>query len=104
MPITEYNHDTGISICGGYMYRGDSYPSFHGNYFFGDWSGKLFCIRKMSDNSWKRIPLDVNGTGKNETDAKINAMGEDAHGDVYIITQKLFGPRSPTGALYKITP
>ncbi len=104
LPITEYNHDTGISICGGYMYRGDSYPSLHGNYFFADWSGKIFCIRKKSDNSWDRIPVDVNGSGKNETDGKVNSMGTDANGDVYVITQKLFGPRSPTGALYKITP
>ena len=104
LPVLEYDHDTGISICGGYMYRGDSYPSFHGNYFFADWSGKLFCMRKTTDNSWVEIPVDVNASGSNKTEGKVNSMGVGANGDVYVITQKLFGPRSPTGALLKITP
>ena len=104
LPITEYDHDTGISICGGHIYRGDSYPSLHGYYFFGDWSGKLFCLKRTPDNSWNRIEVDVNSTGNNEVEGKINSMGEDDRGDIYVIGQKMFGPKSVTGVLMKITP
>jgi glucose/arabinose dehydrogenase len=103
LPIDEYDHDVGISICGGYMYRENIYPSLRGWYFFGDWSGKLFALRKMNDGTWKRFNCDVNSTGKNEIDGKLNSMGIDQKGNIYLLTQKLFGPKSPTGVLYKIT-
>jgi len=104
LPIDEYNHDIGISICGGYMYRGNSYPSLHGYYFFADWNGKLFCLKQQPDGTWKRFDTNINGTKKNETEGKVNSMGIDDNGDIYVLTQKLFGPRSPTGVLWKITP
>jgi hypothetical protein len=34
--------------------------------------------------------------------AKINSMGEDENGDIYLVTQHLMGPKSPTGAVYRI--
>ena len=104
LPIKEYDHETGISICGGYMYRGDSYPSLHGYYFYGDWSGKLFCLKRKPDGMWEELKVSVDQKNSNEINGKLNSMGEDANGDVYLLTQKLFGPRSPTGALVKITP
>jgi len=104
LPIAEYDHDVGISVCGGYMYRGDSYPSLHGYYFYGDWSGKLFCLKRKPDGTWEELKVSVNEENSNEINGKLNSMGVDANGDVYLLTQKLFGPRSPTGALVKITP
>jgi len=103
LPIDEYDHKTGNSICGGYMYRGKSFPSLHGYYFFGDWSGKLFCLRQQNDGNWKRLDPRINGTNSNEVEGKINSMGEDDNGEVYVITQKLFGPKSPTGSVYRIS-
>ncbi|HMT30394.1 MAG TPA: PQQ-dependent sugar dehydrogenase [Bacteroidia bacterium] len=104
LPIDEYDHDTGISICGGYMYRGTSYPSLHGYYFFADWNGKLFCLKQQTDGTWKRFEPNINGSKSNKTDGKVNSMGIDDNGDIYILTQKLFGPRSPTGVMWKIVP
>jgi len=103
LPIDEYNHETGISICGGYMYRGKDVPGLNNYYVFGDWNGKLFVLNKQSDGTWKRSNPNVNGTGKNELNGKLNSMGEDRNGEIYLLTQKLFGPKSPTGVLLKVT-
>jgi glucose/arabinose dehydrogenase len=100
-PIDEYGHETGISICGGYVYRGTKFPSLDGIYFFGDWSGKLFYL-KQENHHWKRGDVIANENKTNDTGAKINSMGEDDNGDIYIITQHLMGPKSPTGAVYRI--
>ena len=102
MPINEYSHDVGVSICGGYMYRGKKYPSSHGNYLFGDWSGKLFYLRKGKDLSWKRGQLFADGKRSNDIGENINSMGEDENGELYVITQRTMGPNNPSGALYRI--
>lgn len=102
LPIHEYDHNTGISICGGYMYRGLRNPSLHGTYLFGDWSGKLFYLKQNKDQEWSHGEIFVNGSGNNDMGAKINSMGEDMNGDVYVITQHLFGPKSPTGSVFRL--
>ncbi|MFI5219052.1 MAG: PQQ-dependent sugar dehydrogenase [Bacteroidia bacterium] len=103
LPIDEYNHETGISICGGHMYRGLMFPSLHGNYFFGDWNGKLFYLRQDKDFTWNRGDVWINGEESNDIGAKLNCIGEDENGEIYLITQHLFGPKSPTGAVYRIS-
>lgn len=101
LPIDEYDHSVGISVCGGFVYRGLMFPSLQGYYLFGDWSGKLFYLKK-ENNQWVRGDILINGNTKNDINAKINSFGEDENGEVYVITQKLFGPKSPTGAIYRL--
>jgi hypothetical protein len=48
-PILQYDHDEGLSITGGFVYRGKKLPQLTGKYVFGDWrnprqvtTGRLF--------------------------------------------------------------
>lgn len=103
LPIYEYSHQEGISVTGGYIYRGSSYASLHGYYIFADWSGKLFALKQDSAGKWNPVKVLVNGKAIKDTGFKINSMGRDENGEIYLITQTLFGPKSPTGKVYKIT-
>jgi glucose/arabinose dehydrogenase len=102
-PIDEYSHNTGICIIGGYMYRGAMFPSLHENYFFADWTGKMFYLQKQKDGRWKRGEVLADDNKTNDIGAKINSISEDENGELYIITQHLTGPKSPTGAIYRIS-
>jgi glucose/arabinose dehydrogenase len=47
-PVTEYSHSSGAgeAIIGGYVYRGQQYPSLFGYYFFSDWvSGNVWAMQ-----------------------------------------------------------
>ena len=48
-PVAQYDHNEGISIIGGFIYRGQAIPELFGKYVFGDFSlgfqnpsGRLF--------------------------------------------------------------
>ena len=48
-PITEYDHNQGQSITGGYVYRGNAIPELQGFYVFGDFvSGRIWVIPATS--------------------------------------------------------
>lgn len=52
-PIAEYDHDEGIAVIGGFVYRGAQLPSLLGRYVFGDFfhpasgSGRLFYLDRL---------------------------------------------------------
>lgn len=102
LPIDEYPHSEGISITGGFMYRGKSFPSMHGYYFFGDWNGNLWALKQDAQRAWKKFDVIANENKSTDIGAKINSFGEDENGDIYVVTQRMFGPKSSTGVIYKI--
>ncbi len=101
LPIYEYPHSVGISITGGYVYRGENKTELSGCYVYGDYNGKLFCL-KEENAKWQNYQLTIEGKKSNDLNCKINSFGEDEQGAIYIITQKLSGPRDKSGVIYKI--
>ena len=62
-PIHEYRHGPlGISIIGGFVYRGAGYPALQGKYVFGDFStdfavpdGALYYLEDTRPGIWERF-------------------------------------------------
>lgn len=101
-PIYEYTHSEGISITGGYVYHGAKIPALNKAYVFGDYSGKLFCLVQQPDSSWKKSNLLIASKSSNDMECRVNSFGEDEAGELYILTQKLSGPKDKTGVVYRI--
>ena len=114
MPIMVYDNCTarpseckGISITGGYVYRGSN-ADWAGKYIFGDWSksfaardGQIFIGSKGGDGNWS---FEVADTGM-APNPYILAFGQDAAGDVYALTSITTGPiDSDQDTIYKIVP
>lgn len=102
-PIAEYDHNVGISVCGGYVYRGKEYKQVQGRYIFADWNGKFFSTVKAGKN-WQLSQLkQPQQTDFNLNDMRINTMGEDPSGEIYVVAQKMVGTLTKPGYLYKLT-
>lgn len=100
MPIYEYDHNTGISVTGGFVYQGNVINWMKGMYVFADWNGKMFALEETADR-WEDIPIEVKG---NVDYGHINSFGENANGELYILTRGSSGLTGSTGAIYRLKP
>ena len=77
MPVTEYSHDLGCTVIGGYAYRGAAQPALSGGYLFGDYcTGTLWAIDPEADGT-------VEPTIVGESGASLSSFGEDEAGELY---------------------
>ena len=114
LPILDYNNCTaqpngckGISVTGGYVYRGAN-EAWDGKYIFGDWSksfaamdGQIFIATETGGN-WTMEVAEVDGMeGKQPF---VLAFAQDAAGEVYALTSITRGPNGELDTIYKIVP
>ena len=77
LPVTDYGHDQGCTVIGGYVDRAATPSALSGGYLFGDYcSGRLWAIDPASDTP--RDPVVVGESHRN-----IAAFGEDQSGRLY---------------------
>ena len=93
LPIWEYSHSLGISVTGGYVYRGPTLPGLTGKYIYADFgSGRIWAIS-----------YDGSAPAQNEllidTPLNIASFGVDADNELYICAfdGKIYRLVSPNG-------
>jgi glucose/arabinose dehydrogenase len=81
LPVVEYDHASGCSVTGGYVYRGAAIPALQGHYFYAD-----FCA------GWVRsLRVDAGEAGAQadwptlRPGTSIPSFGEDSAGELYLL-------------------
>jgi len=108
-PIAEYDHDEGIAIIGGFVYRGTDVPALVGRYVFGEFAqtfandGRLFHLDENRDI------LELQLEGQNAFGLSLLGMGRDRDGEVYALANGTGIPfpdqnGDPTGVVLKLSP
>ncbi len=112
-PVLEYGHDVGLSITGGYVYRGQNLPELDGLYFYGDYVNGIVWVAAR-DRSLKDQSAEAASTGNGTPEAEatpmppgtwqtevfmdtsfvISSFGEDEQGELYLVDYK--------GAIYRL--
>lgn len=91
MPVAEYDHSAGISVTGGYVYRGEQIPDLQGVYLFGDFgSGTIWYLYPNEAGSWQSDVFILN-SGHN-----ISSFGEDEQSELYLVDYN--------GSIYRFDP
>jgi glucose/arabinose dehydrogenase len=102
-PIAEYDHDEGIAIVGGFVYRGSRIPSLRGRYVFGDYfsppagSGGLFYLQR--NNTIHRFRF----VDRENLGYATLGFGQDAEGEIYVLGNQTGIPFGDTGAVLRLT-
>ena len=92
-PVLEYNHDAagGVSITGGFRYRGNRVPALAGAYLYGDFgSARIWAATVDDAGTWTTTFMRTAPTG-------MSAFGEDEAGEHYMAG---YG----NGILYRVEP
>jgi len=111
-PIFEYGRSDGVSVTGGFVYRGARLGStFLGRYFFADYSGRVWSLALTIDGSREARVSDrrehTAELGGATVLGSISSFGVDADGELYIvghtngrivrITAPVSAPPAPSG-------
>lgn len=95
-PIIDYGRQEGISVTGGYVYRGKKIPSLRGKYIFGDLMGPIWALTDVKKELWTKEKLSIS---RDPGYWQIYSFGEDQAGELYVLAVLM---ESAKGALYKI--
>ncbi len=119
-PIFEYKNfnvfkkdpdSKGISITGGYIYRGKALPHLVGKYIFGDWSrvwakpdGVIYVATPPSKtgDQWTIETMEPKGLKNGSIGAHVVAFGEDGDGELYVMTNASNSLIGKSGKVWKI--
>jgi glucose/arabinose dehydrogenase len=84
-PVAEYSHAKGISVTGGYVYRGTAVPGLRGRYVFADYgSGRVWTMRAGPRPGPAR---EITGTLGTQL-GTVTSFGEDSAGELYVIANQ----------------
>ena len=93
-PWVEYDHDEGIAVLGGHVYRGSDIQELAGRYLFGDLLGRLFIIN--ASNVIEELVVPENFDGLN-----LLGFGVDNANETYVFA---FNQADNQSAIFKMAP
>lgn len=105
----------GVTVTGGYVYRGKAMPSLVGKYVFADWSrsmaipdGTLLVATIPPGHAagarWTVEPLALKEFPNGRIKSYIWALGEDAEGELYVLANGINSAFGTKGKVFKLVP
>jgi len=96
----------GTACVGGFVYRGRAVPGLFGKLVVGDFSSR---IEKPSGQLFVAAPPPASGAQWPiepllQMDVRLHSLGEDADGELYLLTTALGIPVGNTGKIWKLVP
>ena len=103
-PVAQYDHDEGIAVVGGFVYRGSEIRRLTGSYVFGDFErpgsdeGRLFFM--PGHRNIREFLLE----GQESLGINLDGFGQDANGELYVLGNTTGTPFGATGVVLRIEP
>jgi glucose/arabinose dehydrogenase len=92
LPLTEYSHQDGCSVTGGFVYRGAAIPALQGHYFYSDYCSGWVRSFRLQDG----VVADEQQWPTLAPGGNVPSFGQDAAGELYIMNVE--------GRVFRIVP
>jgi len=102
-PVLEYDHTDGVSVIGGFVYRGSGLPNLFGKYIFGEFIGRLFA-GDLDTGAIEELNVigDLGSGTYGNLGLNIKGFGVDDDGELYILSGVNAGPSGTLSVAIKI--
>lgn len=108
-PIVDYSHEEGgITVIGGFVYRGTRSPKLRGTYVFGDFadqfvvpSGRLYYLAETTPGDFEIRQFRI-GVQDRPYGLFLKGFGEDERGEIYTAGSAALAPFGDTGVVERI--
>jgi glucose/arabinose dehydrogenase len=85
-PIHEYTHDLGVSVTGGYVYRGRKLGGVQGTYFFADYGSARIWSFRYADGALSEFAERTDELNPGSTQISfLSSFGEGPDGELYLL-------------------
>ncbi len=101
-PVAQYDHDEGIAIIGGFVYRGSAISELRGRYIFGDFGGTDADAGRIFHLDASNAPLAFDLGDDTRLPLAVLGFGQDAQGEVYVLTNTTGTPFGSSGKVYRL--
>jgi putative heme-binding domain-containing protein len=78
-PVFAYHHRVGVSVTGGFVYRGKKYPAMAGKYICGDYETRRVWAIEQNDRKLTSI-VEIGRAPE-----RIVSFGMDSEGEIYVV-------------------
>ncbi|MDN5941670.1 MAG: VPLPA-CTERM sorting domain-containing protein [Nitrospira sp.] len=102
-PVLQYDHTEGTAMIGGFVYRGDELPELEGKYIFGDWGAFAAPTSRLFAGDLTTGAIEELNIENMTLSRWLLGFGQDAQGELYLLTSNSLGPAGLTGEIYKIS-
>jgi glucose/arabinose dehydrogenase len=111
-PVSQYDHDDGTAVIGGFVYRGNAIRGLRGRYVFGDYAkpsaqeGRLLFLTGRNiagpQRARKSGLAEMRIQGQQGLGLFLLGFGQDAQGELYVLGNRTGIPFGATGGVWKI--
>ena len=100
-PIAQYDHDEGLAVIGGFVYRGSAVPPLRGRYVFGEFAQTFSSDGRVFFLQGKKV-REVKLSEQKQLGMALLGFGQDAAGELYVLANATGVPFGQTGVVLKI--
>ncbi len=103
-PVAQYDHDEGIAIIGGFVYRAGRIPELNGRYIFGDFGGSAGAAGRLFYLDGNNAVTELDIRGQDDLGMSLLGFGHDMEGRIYVLANGTGTPSGTTGVVLRIDP
>lgn len=102
-PVAEYGRNLGVSVTGGFVYRGSEFSSLVGRYVFADFSNRFFLLDQSAPGEWELHTVPATDASGRSVTRQYSSFVQGEDGELYVLYTRGSNFFSDPGEMARVT-